>query len=42
MEFKSRELTFSLTDKGRFNEREVKDALAAVGFPDVEVRAGPS
>jgi hypothetical protein len=42
MDFKSRELRFRVKDKSSFNEAEVKNALKAQGFPDVEVKSGPS
>jgi hypothetical protein len=42
MDFEKRELRFGLKDRGSFNERQVKEALEARGFPEVEVRARPS
>jgi hypothetical protein len=42
MDFRKRELRFRLKDQGGFSERQVKEALQARGFPQVEVRAGPS
>jgi hypothetical protein len=42
MNFQTRELRFCLTDKSKFNELEVKDALRAQGFADVGVRSGPT
>jgi hypothetical protein len=42
MDFKKRELKFRLKDKARFDEAEVKKALKAQGFADVEVRSAPS
>jgi hypothetical protein len=42
MNFKTRELRFGLTDKAAFNEPQVKAALRAQGFPDVQVKSGPA
>jgi hypothetical protein len=42
MNFKARELRFCLTDKGQFNVEALKQALKAQGFPDSEVKTGPS
>ena len=41
MNFKTRELGFSLKDKGPFNAEEVQKALKAQGFADVQLKAGP-
>jgi hypothetical protein len=41
MDFKTRELRFGLKDKNSFNEAEVKGALQAQGFPNVELKSGP-
>lgn len=41
MNFKSRELGFSLKDKSQFNAEEVQKALKAQGFADVQLKAGP-
>ena len=42
MNFKARELRFCLKDKGQFNEDALKKALKAEGFPDVQVKTGPT
>ncbi|HEY7156010.1 MAG TPA: hypothetical protein VH575_18750 [Gemmataceae bacterium] len=42
MNFKARELRFCLKDKSQFNEEALKKALKAEGFPDVQVKTGPS
>ncbi|HTU22173.1 MAG TPA: hypothetical protein VMG10_29305 [Gemmataceae bacterium] len=42
MNFKARELRFCLKDKNQFNEEALKKALKAEGFPNVQVKSGPS
>ena len=42
MDFKARQLKYRVKDKARFNAAEVKEALKAQGFADVEVRSAPS
>jgi len=42
MNFKARELRFCLKDKSQFNEEALKKALKNEGFPDVQVKTGPS
>jgi hypothetical protein len=42
MSFKARELRFNLKDKSQFNEEALKKALKAQGFPDIQVKSGPS
>ena len=42
MNFKARELRFCLKDKSQFNEEALQKALKAEGFPDVQVKTGPS
>jgi hypothetical protein len=36
-----REVRFNLKDKGAFSADDVKQALAAQGFPEVAVKSGP-
>jgi len=42
MNFKARELRFCLKDKSQFNGVTLKKALKAEGFPDAQVKSGPS
>jgi hypothetical protein len=42
MNFKARELRFCLKDKGPFDEEALKRALKAEGFPNAQVKSGPS
>jgi hypothetical protein len=42
MNFKKRELTFGIKGKSQFNEAAVKDALNDQGFPNAEVKDGPT
>ena len=42
MNFKARELRFCLNQRSQFNEEALKRALQAEGFPDVQVKTGPS
>lgn len=42
MNFDARELRFCLKDKSQFNEEAFKKALKAEGFPNVQVKSGPS
>lgn len=42
MNFKARELRFCLKDKSQFNEEALKKALKAEGFPEVQVKTGPT
>jgi hypothetical protein len=41
MDFKTRELRFSVNDRSKFNAREVISALKAEGFADAEVMSAP-
>ena len=41
MDFKSRELKFGLKEAASFDADAVKKALAAQGFPNVELLSGP-
>ena len=41
MNFDTRELRFSVKDKSQFNEEDLKSALKAQRFPDVEVKNKP-
>jgi hypothetical protein len=36
------EVKFGVTDKSKFDEKAVKDALAKEGFAEVKVRSGPT
>ena len=42
MNFKARELRFCLKDKNQFDEKSLKQALKAEGFPDVQIKNRPS
>ena len=42
MDFKTRELRFSVNDKTKFNAQDVKSALKAEGFADAEITSAPS
>ena len=42
MNFKARELRFCLKDKSQFNDETLKKALKAEGFPDIQIKTGPS
>ena len=42
MNFNARELRFCLKDKSQFDQEALKQALKAEGFPDVQIKNGPS
>ena len=42
MTFKARELRFCLKDRSQFNEEALKKALKSEGFPDAQIKTGPS
>jgi hypothetical protein len=42
MNFRACELRFCLKDKQPFNEEALKKALQAEGFPNAQVKTGPS
>jgi hypothetical protein len=42
MDFSTRELRFGLNDKSKFDAIQVAEALKREGFPDVELKLGPS
>jgi hypothetical protein len=42
MDFKTREVTFRLTDASQFNEEAVNKALKGQGFPGTKAKSGPS
>jgi hypothetical protein len=42
MDIKARELRFCLTDKCQFSGEAITKALKAEGFPNVQVKTGPT
>jgi hypothetical protein len=42
MDFKTRELRFTVKEPARFDAQAVKKALEGQGFPGVELLSGPS
>jgi hypothetical protein len=42
MNFQARELRFCLNDKSQFSVEALKKALKAEGFPNVQIKTGPS
>ena len=42
MDIKAREVRFCLTDRGQFNAEAIAKALKGEGFPNVQVKTGPT